>query len=186
MTALGAHFLFVEDRLTILRLAGLALAICAIALVLGDSASQPGEQAWIGDVLALAAAMAWSGLALFTRGTRLIESSQEQVMLYHLGVSAALLLPLALFIGAPVRTPTAGLLGIFAFQVVAVASAGFLVWSWVLRVYPVSRMASFSLLAPVFGVFFGWLVFADPLSWRFAVALVAVALGIVLINRRSN
>ena len=105
-------------------------------------------------------------------------------MLYHLDVSAVLLIPLALASGGPVREPTAELLGIFAFQVIAVASVGFLVWAWVLRIYPVSNMASFSLLAPVFGVFFGWLIFDDPLSWRFAVALAAVGIGLVLINRR--
>jgi drug/metabolite transporter (DMT)-like permease len=184
MTALAAHFLFREDRLTTARVVGLVLAICGIALVLGDTRSQPGEQAWIGDLLALAAAMAWSGVALFTRGTRLVESSQEQEMLYHLSVSALILVPLAFVIGAPVRDPNGELLAIFAFQVVAVASAGFLAWSWVLRVYPVSRMVSFSLLAPVAGVFFGWLVFSDPLSWRFAGAFAAVAIGLVVINRR--
>jgi len=184
MTALAAHFLFREDRLTAPRVLGLGLAIAGIALVLGDTRSQPSERAWIGDLLALGAAVAWSGIALFTRGTRLIESSQEQVTLYHLSVSAILLLPLALLIGGPIREPTPTLIGIFAFQVVAVASAGFLLWSWVLRVYPVGRMTSFSLLSPVFGVFFGWLIFSDPLSWRFAVALAAVGLGLVLINRR--
>ncbi len=184
ITALGAHFLFPEDRLTPARVIGLVMAIGGIALVLADSQSRPSDEAWIGDVLALGAACAWAGIALFTRGTRLIESSQEQVMLYHLSVSAVLLLPLALLLGEPIRNPTAELLGIFAFQVVAVASAGFLVWAWVLRVYPVGRMASFSLLAPVFGVFFGWLVFSDPLSWRFAVALAAVGGGLILINRR--
>lgn len=105
-------------------------------------------------------------------------------MLYHLSVSAVLLLPLALVIGNPIRQPTSELLAVFAFQVVAVASAGFLLWSWVLRVYPVGRMTSFSLLSPVFGVFFGWLLFSDPLSWRFAIAFMAVGIGLLLINRR--
>jgi len=184
MTALAAHFLFREDRLTVPRTIGLSLALGGIALVLGDAGSQPNECAWIGDLLALGAAMAWSGIALFTRGSRLIESSQEQVMLYHTSVSAVLLIPLALVIGVPIRDPTPELLGIFAFQVVVVASAGFLVWSWILRIYPVGRMTSFSLLSPVFGVLFGWLIFSDPLSWRFAVALAAVGVGLVLINRR--
>ena len=184
ITAIGGHFLFPEDRLNLPRLAGLAIALGGIALVLFDSDTQPSPNAWIGDLLALTAAFAWSGIALFTRGTRLIESSPEQVMLYHLGVSAALLLPLALMLGEPLREPTAALMGVFAFQVVVIASAGFLVWTWVLRIYPVGGMASFSLLAPVFGVFFGWLIFSDPLSWRFAVALAGVGLGLVLINRR--
>ena len=184
ITAFGAHFLFPAERLTPLKVTGLVLALIGISLVLFDTNTQPGPDAWMGDALALCAAFAWAGIALFTRATRLVHSSPEQVMLYHLGVSAALLIPLALLIGGPVREPTAELLGIFAFQVIAVASVGFLVWAWVLRIYPVSNMASFSLLAPVFGVFFGWLIFDDALSWRFAVALAAVGVGLVLINRR--
>ena len=57
-------------------------------------------------------------------------------------------------------------------------------WLWVLRVYPVTNMAAYSLLAPVFGVFFGWLIFDDPLTLTFLLALALVSAGILLINRR--
>ncbi len=184
ITAVGAHFLFPAERLTGTRVLGLVIAFSGIALVMLDDASRPTADAWIGDLLALAAAFAWAGIALVQRGTRLIESTPEQVMLYYLSVSALLLVPLALIIGEPIREPTATLMGVFAFQVVAVASIGFLVWSWVLRVYPVSNMVSFSLLAPVFGVLFGWILFDDPLTWRVWAALAAVGVGLVLVNRR--
>ncbi len=67
---------------------------------------------------------------------------------------------------------------------VAIAGFGFLMWLWILRIYSVSNMSSFSLLAPIFGVFFGWLIFDDLLTWRFLLALSLVGTGLVLINRR--
>lgn len=182
-TAVGAHFLVPGERLSLLSVGGLALAIAGVGLGLSEGGSESGHS-WTGDLLAIGAAIAWAGIALVTRMSKLIESPSEQVLLYQLFVSAVLLLAISPFVGDMVRDVTPMILGIFAFQVVAVASLGFLMWLWVLKVYPVTNMAAYSLLAPVFGVFFGWLIFDDPLTWRFVVALALVASGILLINRR--
>lgn len=182
-TAIGAHFLVPGERLSWFSVAGLILAIAGVGLGLSERDTESGHS-WTGDLLAIAAAMAWAGIALVTRMSKLIESPSEQVLLYQLFVSAVLLLAVAPFVGDMVREVTPAILGIFAFQVIAVASLGFLMWLWVLTVYPVTNMAAYSLLAPVFGVFFGWLIFDDPLTWRFVVALALVASGILLINRR--
>ena len=64
-----------------------------------------------------------------------------------------------------------------------VVCIGFLTWFWLLSVYPASRMASFGFLAPLFGVFFGWLILDEHLSLLTMVALVLVGTGIVLVNR---
>jgi drug/metabolite transporter (DMT)-like permease len=45
-------------------------------------------------------------------------------------------------------------------------------------------MASFSLLTPIFGVFFGWLIFDDVITPVLGIALLLVGAGIILINRR--
>ncbi len=182
-TAVGAHFLVPGERLSWLSAGGLVLAIAGVALGLSEGGAESGHS-WTGDLLAIGGAMAWAGIALVTRMSKLIESPSEQVLLYQLFVSAILLLAVAPFVGDMVRDVTPVILGIFAFQVVAVASLGFLMWLWVLTVYPVTNMAAYSLLAPVFGVFFGWLIFDDPLTWRFVAALALVASGILLINRR--
>ena len=96
-----------------------------------------------------------------------------------------LLLAIAPLFGDTVRDVTPLIIGILTFQVIAIASFGFLMWMWILTIYPVSNMASFSLLTPVFGVFFGWLIFDDPITPRFLAALALVAGGLLLINRRS-
>ncbi len=184
--ALGAHFLVPGERLTLARATGLAVAIAGVALALGRGSESVGETAWIGDLLALSAALFWAGIALLTRTTRLTRCSAEMNLLYQLAVSAIVLTAIAPLFGDMVREVTPIILGIFAFQVIAIVAIGFVVWFWILSIYPVSNMASFSLLAPVFGVFFGWLIFDDEITPTFVAALLLVGSGIVLINRKSG
>ena len=182
--AIGAHFLVAGERLTPVRAAGLGLAIAGVAVALTGRSTAPGADAWIGDLLSLIAAAAWAGIALLTRTTRLIRCSPEMNLLYQLAVSAILLTAVAPLFGDMIREVTPAILAIFAFQVLVVASFGFLMWFWILSIYPVSNMASFALLAPLAGIFFGWLIFDDQITVDFVIALVAVGVGIVLVNRR--
>ena len=181
--ALGAHFLIPGDRLTLVRSLGLALALGGIALGLLAGSETNTEATWPGDVLALMASVCWAGIALLTRTTRLATATPEMNLLYQLAVSTIVLLLLAPLFGPLIREPTAGILAIFAFQVIGVVAIGFVVWFWILSIYPVSKMASFSLLTPVFGVLFGWLIFDDALGPTFVLALLLVGSGLILVNR---
>ena len=188
--ALGAHFLIPEERLTRNKVLGLGLAVGGVAIALfGAAAGQLGSaapDAWIGDLLALVGGMFWAGIALLTRTTRLAECSPEMNLLYQLAVSAVLLIAIAPLFGPVLREVTPLIVGVFAFQVIVVVAIGFLVWFWLLTIYPVSNIASFGLLSPIFGVLFGWLIFADPITVTFLIALAAVGGGIVLVNRQSQ
>ena len=72
------------------------------------------------------------------------------------------------------------------FQVVIVVAGGFLVWFWVLTIYPASDMASFGFLTPAFGVIFSWLILDEAISFTILGALVLISAGIVLINFRTK
>ena len=184
--AIGAHFIFPDERLTFTRLAGLALAILGVGIGLFSNNPDGSEASLLGDLLALGAAIAWASIALLTRGSGLANIPLEQNLLYQLGVSAVLLIGIALFTGETVREVTPTILGIFAFQVVFIASFGFLLWFWILSIYPVSDMASFSLLTPLSAVFFGWVVFDETLTIGFLIALLLVVSGLLLINRKPK
>ena len=73
--------------------------------------------------------------------------------------------------------------GLF-FQVVIVVTAGFILWLWLLSIYPASGVASFSFLTPVFGLTLGWLLLGEPIGPGILGAASLVCVGIVLINRR--
>lgn len=183
--AVGAHFLIPGERLTRSRIAGLAIALAGVTLALsGDDAPSAGSKAWLGDLLAVGGAVLWAGIALLTRTTRLSGATPEMNLLYQLAVSAVLLLAIAPLFGEPIREVTPEILGIFTFQFLVVVAFGFVVWFWILMIYPVSDMASFGLLTPIFGVFFGWLIFDDKLTLSFILSLLMVGSGIFLINSR--
>ena len=184
--ALGAHFLIPGDRLTGRKIAGLALAVAGVALALSRNAAPATEDAFLGDLMCLLGAVGWAGIALIARTTAFSKSSPEMQLLYQLAVSAPIMLGLALILGDMVRAPEPFHFAVFAFQVLVVVSVGFLTWFWVLSIYPASDMASFSFLAPVFGVVFGWAIFGDPITWTIVAALALVAAGIVLVNRKPR
>ncbi len=187
--AVGAHFLLAAERLRGQQTLGLLIAFAGIVLAFfsgetPEKAAAATHSQWLGDLLALAAALCWAGIALLARTTRLATATPEMNLLYQLAVSAAVVLPLAFLLGDTIREPTAMILGIFSFQVIVIVAIGFVVWFWILSVYPVANMASFSLLTPVFGIYFGWLIFDDPLPPGFVAALALVGVGLILVNRK--
>jgi drug/metabolite transporter (DMT)-like permease len=54
-----------------------------------------------------------------------------------------------------------------------------------LRHYPATQMSSFTFLAPVFALVFGVVLLNEPLTANLVIALVGVAAGIVLVNRKK-
>lgn len=181
--AVGAHFLIAGEQLTVTRCIGLLLALGGVLLGLFDGNADAASTSWQGDLMALGAALCWAGIALLSRTTRLAECSAEMNLLYQLAVSAVILLLVAPLFGDLVRDVTPTIIVVFTFQVIFVVAIGFVVWFWILSIYPVSDMASFSLLTPVFGIFAGWWMFDEQLTGGFFLALLLVGSGLVLVNR---
>lgn len=183
--AVGAHFLIPEESLTPAKVFGLILAIIGTAIALMGGKPYAGEASLIGDLMALAAATMWAAIALITRTTQFSTIKPDAQLFYQLAVSAVILLPLSM-LGETFTEPTLTHFMIFAVQVVFVVCIGFMAWFWVLSVYPASDMASFSFLAPLFGVIFGWLILNEEITWNIILALVLVGIGIILVNRKPK
>jgi drug/metabolite transporter (DMT)-like permease len=58
----------------------------------------------------------------------------------------------------------------------------FAVWFALIVRYSVARLSAFTFLVPLFGVAAGHIVLGDPLTAPFALAVAAVAVGILLVN----
>ena len=184
--AVGAHFLIPGEPLTRRRALGLVLAVAGVAVALSRNEHPASGNAFLGDMLALAAATGWAALTLTVRTTKLRETSPEMQLLYQLAVSGPILLLLAAGSGEGFREMTPVLWGVFAFQVLVVVAAGFAVWFWVLSIYPASDMASFAFLTPLAGVLLGWLIFDEKLTMTIVLALALVGAGIWLVNRKPR
>jgi len=182
----AAHVLIPGERLTARRVLGLVLAVAGVGVALLDDAPAAGPNALIGDLMALAGAACWAGIALTVRTTRLQNAEPELQIVYQLAVSAVVLLPLAPLFGETIRAVTPQILGVFAFQVIFVVCIGFVSWFWVLRVYPASDMTAFSFLAPLFGVICAGLILDETITPEIWIALVLVGGGIALISWRPR
>lgn len=183
--ALAAHFLIPGERLTSTKALGFMVAIGGLAVALLPNDANPDASNWRGDLLSLLGAMCWAGIALMLRATRLNELSPETNLLYQLGFSGVLLTIAAYMLGDTFREPTPIIWTYFGLQVVFVGCIGFLMWIWLLNIYPAAKVTSFSLLTPLFGIFFGWLVFDDEITLNFVIALALVIAGLLLVNRQS-
>lgn len=181
--AVMGHFLLPGESMTRAKAAGLVLAFSGVAVAILWRGGGGGEASLLGDILALLAAMAWAGIALLVRATALRSETPEVQLLWQLSGSAIILLVLSPLFGPLIRDlQTIHFWGL-AFQIVAIASAGYAFWLWLLTIYPAAGVASFSFLAPIFGVAFGWLLLGETLSPAIIVALILVCAGLILINR---
>jgi len=180
--ALAAHFLFPGERLNRTRLTGLLLAMAGVVWALLDRSDGQGNL-W-GDMLALIGSFGWAGIALLVRLTPLSRVQPETQLMYQLIPSSIILLALSPLFGDVVRTPTLLHYGGLVFQIVCVASLGYLSWFALLKVYKASSVASFAFLSPVFAVIFGWLILGESTGVQIWGALALVAVGISLINRK--
>ncbi|MBI3348933.1 MAG: DMT family transporter [Burkholderiales bacterium] len=188
VVALGMPWIAHSEKLSGRQWAGLVLAFGAVAFAFVEGFSSPhsdtqGPQ-WWGDALGVAAAVLWGGMMLAIRGTRLSTAAAEKTLLYQLGVSALALCAAALFAGEALPLNwSPRLVGLFGFQAVVVSFASYLAWFWLMRHYAATRLAVFTLSTPLFGLLAGALLLGEGISTRLVMALVALAAGIVLVNR---
>ena len=188
VVALGMPFIAKSERLSPPQTIGLLLAFAGVAWAFAEGFSKPaaGARQWFGDALGVLGAVLWGATTLVIRGSRLATASAEKTLFYQLAVSGLALAAAAWAVGEPWPAHASALVwNAFAFQTVIVSFASYLLWFWLVRHYPATRLSSFTLLTPLFGLLFGVLLLGEPTTARLLLALAAVALGIVLVNRRG-
>jgi drug/metabolite transporter (DMT)-like permease len=186
VVALGMPFIARAERLSKPQMAGLLLAFAGVAWAFAEGFTAPaaGPHQLLGDALGVVAGVLWGATTLAIRGSALSSASAEKTLWYQLAISGVLLLLAALVAGEPMPARLSVLAwSSMLFQVLIVTFASYLVWFWLIRHYPATRLASFTLLTPVFGLVLGALLLNEPITLRLVVALAAVAAGIVLVNR---
>lgn len=185
VVALGMPLIARNERLSAQQIAGLLLAFSGVvwAYAEGFTGSAAGPKQWLGDALGLVGALLWGLSTLCTRGTRLSTALPEKTLLYQLVLSGFALTAASAFSKeAWPSSLSAGVWGLLLFQMGVVTFASYLAWFWLVRHYPATRAAAFTLLTPIFGLLAGVLILNEPLTARLLMALVAVCAGIALVN----
>jgi drug/metabolite transporter (DMT)-like permease len=181
--ALGAHWLLPNEPLTGPKLAGLILAFAGVVLTLWDSLGRPTRLQIAGDLMSMTAGLLWAATSLYLK--RVVRSSMtpSQMLFYQLGVSALQLSFMALFLEPRwIRGLDPLVVTSLAYQGIIVAFASYLVWFWLIQVYPVSNLSGFTFFTPIFGVLLGGLLLHEPLTAKLLSGAGLVTGGMILVN----
>jgi len=182
-----AHLCFADDRITLQKLAGLALGMAGIVLLIGPSALEGLGAQLLGQLAIAGAACCYAVGGIVVRFSR---GGQSPLQLTGGSLLIAALLSLAIAIGegetALAALSVEPLLAVVVLGLLSTAGANFLFVNLVQAAGPsFAQMVNF--LVPAFGLFFGWLFLAESLkltSWL-AFFMILSALWIVRRARRK-
>lgn len=172
--------LLLRERLSLRRLAGVALGFSGVAAVVLNRPGMALGSAGLGDLLVLGSVATWAlGGVVVQRQARGIDPVCISAVLNVVG-TALLALHLAVrpsplvYDAAHIGWQTAAL--VILSGLLATALGG-IVWNRALQVLGVARAALYAYWVPIFGVGFAVLLLGEPLSIWHGVGLVAVLGG---------
>jgi len=148
----------------------------------GGGAQGAGGLMWFGDLLGLAAGMAYGATTVSIRVSRLASAPATVTLLYQLLGAFVILLAAALLMGRTHATLTPTLLTSLTFQTLIVSFASFLAWFALLRTYLASRLGVLTFMTPLYGVVFGVVLLGEKLEPGFILGALMVLAGILLVS----
>lgn len=185
VVAVGAHLFVPSERLRTPQVIGLLCAFAGIAFAFADALRLPSGHELAGDALELAAALLWGATTVLVKASRLARIDPSRTLLYQLAGSAVALPIASWALGEHgITAPTPLVLGALAYQTVVVATISYMAWFALMTRYPASQLSAFSFLTPLFGLLAGGLLLGEPITGGLAAAMLCVAFGIYLVNRR--
>jgi drug/metabolite transporter (DMT)-like permease len=180
---MGARWLFPGDRFGLMQWLGLLMAFVGMVVAFGVPAPASSPDQLLGDLMMAAAAAAWAATTLVIKASALSRVSPEKTLLYQLVVCVPIVTLGAMVFGERIAAmPSAVAFGSLAYQTIVVGTT-FSVWFALIVKFSASRLSAFTFLTPLFGVAAGHLVLGEPLTPAFAIAVLLVATGLVLVNR---
>jgi drug/metabolite transporter (DMT)-like permease len=181
--ALGAHWLLPAEPLTGRKCVGLALAFVGVLATFWDSLQFPTQLQLLGDLLSLTAGLLWAVTSLYLKRVVRTAMTPSQMLFYQLGFSAIQLSVMSLwFEPRQVTHLTPVVVASIAYQGIIVAFASYLVWFWLIQVYPVSNISAFTFFTPIFGILLGGLLLQEPLTATLLIGGGLVTSGMILVN----
>jgi len=182
---IGMRWLMPADRFGTRQWVGLILSFAGMILAFGLPTPALDPRQIFGDMLSVVSAFFWAMTTLLIKTSRLSHVASEKSMLYQLAVSVPILAGASFLVGEPMVTtmPSAIALASVAYQTLYIVPITYVAWFALIVRYSASRLTVFGFLTPLFGIAAGYLVLGDPLTPAFAVAVVLVTAGLVLVNR---
>jgi drug/metabolite transporter (DMT)-like permease len=184
VVALGSRWIGPGERLRLEQWFGLALSFAGLVVAFGVPDPAADRMTLVGDLMMVGAGVSWGATTLIIKATTLARAPAEKTLAYQLLVSIPMLAVGAWLIGERItHAPSAASIGWLVYQTCWIVCVTFAVWFAMIKRYSASRLSAFTFLTPLFGVASGHFLLGDPITPGFALAVVLVIAGLVLVNR---
>lgn len=171
-------WLWLRDRPTAPRIAGLAIGFAGVLGLAWEKASfKPGGSGWA-IVACLAAALCYGLSASYTR--KRLQVVPPMAVAAGSQLSAALLLALPALWWWPAQMPSANAWAMVALLAVLCTGLAYLMYFRLIAHIGASNTMAVTFLIPAFAVLWGWLFLAEPLTGAMAAGCAVILLGTAL------
>ena len=180
-----ANFFIPDDSISKKKTAGLVLGFTGVSFVLLDNV---GASAGIrtGDFIILGTAILWGINAVYVK--RIVDEFRVfHIVLYPMLFSVPLFL-LGGFAWDPVMVGQIDMtvMAALLYQGLVTAAFGFVAWNYILKLYGVVTVHSFTFIIPMAGVLLGGLILGESITKNILVALVLIGSGIFVVNYKQK
>jgi len=176
-----------RERLTLLKLAGVAAAFGGVALALSQGAGAEHPEAWRGDAYMVVASVVGAVYNAYA-GTYLRRYGASNITALAMPIGTVALL-LVVVIGGDYSGFTGISLGgwLVVLYLGSIAGAAlFFLWTWALERTTPTRVAIMATINPISAIVLGALLLGEPVALEAVIGFGAVLLGIILTQWRGR
>jgi len=182
-TAIVAHFLTQDERLTGYRVVGVLLGMVGVIFLIGPSALQGLGQNVLGQLAVLGATCAYGFAGVYGR-----RFSNRPVLVTTAGfllASTLLILPIALILDQPWTVdyhliPVASVIALAIFN----TAIAFMVWLTLNLRSGANNTSLVTFLVPFMAILLGMIILDEQIGWNAFVGLLFIILGLTASQRR--
>ena len=186
VVVIGAY-LFLKEKLTAAKFIGLILAFMGLYLVFRGKPRSWTPSMLIGDLFELAGGFLWGATTVYIKKYLADRVHPIHTFLYQLVFSVPITFLCALIFEPHWVLSVSGTsVTAILFSSIIVAFASYLAWFKLIHTYPVSELAVFTPLSPVFGVVAGTLILGEQVTAGLVLGLLFVSAGVYVTNRRKK
>lgn len=185
-TALFAHWLTTDERLTPGRLLGALIGFCGVGVLAGPAALGSLDGAGLAQIACLGAAVSYALSGIFGRRFARIGVAPLSAAAGQLAMSSLVLVPLALLIDRPWILPAPPPSAIAAVLCIAALSTAlaYVLFFRLLASAGATNIALVTLLVPVSAILLGVLFLGEALTLGEAGGMALIGLGLAAIDGR--
>ncbi|MDY3791355.1 MAG: DMT family transporter [Oscillospiraceae bacterium] len=176
--------IFDDDTFSKTKVIGCLLGFCGIAVInIAPIGTLFSDISFMGDGMILLNACCAAGGGLITR---LISKKMDMLAAtgYGMGIGGLLLIFTGIFTGIQHSWNMTAKGVAIVISLILISAVCFGIYNMLLAYHPISKVAIYNALIPVFGVIFSALLLNEPFMWQYAAAGLLVASGIYVVNKK--